>query len=663
MSLPLPRLGASTIIKPTNVANSTAGSKTAVGPKKHRGPKATRAAVEARPLVSLPTEPSSAPGPKAPVSVGAPIRNASHPDVLAVWTGPRAHPARRSEDGAAPSAGDAAAAAAAGSPRAAGVLHIGEIPIASVPAEPAAAPAAEPAVRAVAAAAVAAAAGQQASAGAGAAPEPPSNAYMAGVAAGVAAMVAQQQAAAAAAAHHHQQHHEPAQQPQQHQGAPPAYYPHQYWDPQQQQPHPQQPPQAQQQLFYAPPPPHYYMQPYPGYPLPQHPGFPPFPQQPAPYGQPPVAPYYPHYDPRSASWPAEDGVGAGAGAGSSAASEASYYPATPVPSTPTGASSVAASSAAPFGGRRGGGRGDTVTVSAASSVKDAAGAVAKVLERQGSCLLVALRRSGEAGSGATHVAAKTLAVSRFYVNARMGAGGAAGGAAARALVAAAEGRAAGAGAGAAAAEEAAGADAGKEEVTFVPFQRSSRPQDADQLGFVVFKVRSGDLPVPLPPPVGQPSALSAPRGEQPQAQAQQQAQEEEQQQEQEQQPAAAEPPLLKAGAGTDVNKLSNAVIRNVLEWGRVSLQLAGPAACHVAMFALAKARARLARKFAVSIAVASAFSTEDTSGSLGRATVFYRLDVLRVSGAAAEAAAAGWSAAGLAGADEGGDGASSFGGW
>lgn len=492
----------------------------------------------------------------------------------------------------------------------------------------------------VAAAAVAAAAGQQAQ---GHAADPTSSMYMAGVAAGVAAatLVAQQQH---------------AQQQQQQYYQPP-------WSPaQQQHPHP-----PQQQAMYFPPPPQYYPQAPYGYPMGSmgvmaapphmHTGYAPYVPQQFQQQQ--------HYDPQQQQYieyyhqQQQQPWGEEAAVGSSCASEVSYphtYPSTPAPSTPSGARSISGASSSALS-RRGGGaaRGDTVTVSGASSVKDAAGAVAKVLERQGSCLLVALKRSGEgAACGATHVAAKTLAVSRFYVNARMGAAGAAGGAAARALVAAAEGRTADA---AAAGAAAAAADC-KEEVTFVPFHRGSgRPQDADSLGFVVFKVKADDLPMALPPPVGQPSTLTPPRDEQ------------QQQHEGDQQQQPEEPPLLKAGAGTDVNKLSNAVIRNVLEWGRVSLQLAGPAACHVAMQALAKARARLARKFSVSIAVASAFSTEDTSGALGRSTVFYRLDVLRVTGAAAEAAAAGWSTAGLMGGDAdgaasvAGDGASSFGGW
>lgn len=428
--------------------------------------------------------------------------------------------------------------------------------------------------------------------------------------------------------HHEQQHYPPQQQPPQQQPQQQVYYPAQFY----------------QQVPY-------------GYPMGpmgpvMAPGY-------APYGQQQYIQQQQYYDyyhhQQQQQWAPEDACLGG----SSAASEASLshtYPSTPAPSTPLGSHSVA-SSALGRGASRA--RGDTVTVSAASSVKDAAGAVAKVLERQGSCLLVALKRAGDgAPCGATHIAAKTLAVSRFYVNARMGAAGAAGGAAARALVAAAEGGKAGA-EGAAAAEEAEEAEVGasgrKEEVTFVPFQRSSRPQDSDSLGFVVFKVKADDLPVLLPPPVGQPAALAAPRG----AQQQQRQQSPPAQQQQQQQ----EPPLLKAGATTDVNKLSNAVIRNVLEFGRVSLQLAGPAACHAAMQALAKARSRLARKFAVSIAVASAFSTEDTSGALGRATVFYRLDVLRVTGAAAEAAAAGWSAAGLAGLPDADGAASSCGGF
>lgn len=563
----------------------------------------------------------------------------------------------------------ASASPAPASPHSA-VLHIGDIPIARPPAAADATTStsdaeaaqsqqqqqqqtpATAAAHVVAAAAVAAAAHGQASSAtgpSGAPTDPTGTMYMAGVAAGVAAMVAQQQAVRAQ------------------QGAyfAPAAPQQQYWDPAHQQ-HLQYYPQAgpQQQQYYGqmPPPAHYYAQmPAPGYgyPVPSPAGM--VPPQHSPY-----AAYPQHqqqfYDPHQQQhYYAQQQWGVEEPCPNSSMSEASYahtYPPTPVPSTPTGAASSVFS--ARTGAMRS--RGDTVTVSAASSVKDAAGAVAKVLERQGSCLLVALKRVGEQGCGATHVAAKTLAVSRFYVNARMGAGGAAGGAAARALVAAAEGRAGDGGDAAAAADAAAAvvaaaaAGGSKEEVTFVPFQRSANPQDADSLGFVVFKVRADDLPMALPPPVGQPSALAAAAhpaaagrppaaGEQPPPQQQ-------------------EPPLLKAGAGTDVNKLSNAVIRNVLEWGRVSLQLAGPAACHVAMQALAKARARLAKKFEVSIAVASAFSTEDTSGSLGRATVFYRLDVLRVTGAAAEAAAAGWSAAGLLAAwDDGADGASSVGGW
>jgi stage V sporulation protein SpoVS len=88
-------------------------------------------------------------------------------------------------------------------------------------------------------------------------------------------------------------------------------------------------------------------------------------------------------------------------------------------------------------------------------------------------------------------------------------------------------------------------------------------------------------------------------------------------------------PLLKAGANTDVNKLSNAIIHNILGCNHVALQLAGAAACHVAMKALIKARTRLQRKFEADIVATASFANEDTSSSIGRSTVFLRLDVMR----------------------------------
>lgn len=59
------------------------------------------------------------------------------------------------------------------------------------------------------------------------------------------------------------------------------------------------------------------------------------------------------------------------------------------------------------------------------------------------------------------------------------------------------------------------------------------------------------------------------------------------------------------------------------------MQLAGAAACHVAMRALVKARDRLQRKFETDIVATASFANEDTSSSIGRSTVFLRLDVMR----------------------------------
>jgi stage V sporulation protein SpoVS len=268
----------------------------------------------------------------------------------------------------------------------------------------------------------------------------------------------------------------------------------------------------------------------------------------------------------------------------------------------------------------------TVTVSAMSCVKDAAGALAKVVSRHGSCLLLSLARAGDQAAQATHVAAKSLAVARFYVNAHMAAAGAAGIDAAAVLTGVE-----------AATPHAAAAAAADEEVVFMPFNRnvaaagSSRAAAAaaaeaePALGFIVAKAGAKDLPVVLPPPVGIPACMQ-----------------DRKQQQQEvvssaiaasssssQAAAVSAAPLLKAGANTDVNKLSNAIIHNVLDCSHVALQLAGAAACHVAMKALIKARARLQRKFGADIVATASFANEDTSSSIGRSTVFLRLDVMR----------------------------------
>lgn len=284
-----------------------------------------------------------------------------------------------------------------------------------------------------------------------------------------------------------------------------------------------------------------------------------------------------------------------------------------------------------------------MTVSALSSVKDAAGAVAKVLDRKGSCLLVALRRAGEMSVEATHIAAKTLAVSRFYINAHMTASGTAGIAAARALALPAATAAAIPGTTAAVdTADAAATDSTTplEEVTFTPYNRSHGSQvDEDSFAFVVSRTCADDLAVRLPPPVGQPMS------------------------DQQQSPApsaatvadagnghdrAAAVPVLKAGARTDVNKLSNAIIHNVLEHGHAALQLAGAAACHVAMKALVRARGRLIRKFNVGVTSSASFTNEDTSNSIGRSTVFLRLDVLRCAVQDAVSSVAGSEVASLA---------------
>jgi hypothetical protein len=190
----------------------------------------------------------------------------------------------------------------------------------------------------------------------------------------------------------------------------------------------------------------------------------------------------------------------------------------------------------------------TVTVSALSCVKDAAGALAKVVTRHGSCLLLSLAKPGDEVAQATHVAAKSLAVARFYVNAHMAAAGAAGIDAAAALT--------GAEPGTPASLAAAAVD---DELVFMPYQRSSRQYSAQYdgadapLGFVVAKASTRDLQVVLPPPVGIPACMQGKQQSAVPATAGASASS-----------SSSAAPLLKAGANTDVSKLSNAVIHNIL---------------------------------------------------------------------------------------------------
>jgi hypothetical protein len=198
-----------------------------------------------------------------------------------------------------------------------------------------------------------------------------------------------------------------------------------------------------------------------------------------------------------------------------------------------------------------------------SCVKDAAGALAKVVTRHGNAMLLSLVKPGDAVAQATHVAAKSLAVARFYVNAHMAAAGAAGIDAAAALTGMDSQHPSQASA--AAGSSTPSAAAADDEVVFMPYQRSSSSGSSSSragvgmdgadvpLGFMVAKTNARDLPVLLPPPVGIPACM--------------------QDKAQQQQGAAAagggsssgsSATLLKAGANTDVNKLSNAVIHNIL---------------------------------------------------------------------------------------------------
>lgn len=271
--------------------------------------------------------------------------------------------------------------------------------------------------------------------------------------------------------------------------------------------------------------------------------------------------------------------------GSSAAPEFSDLASVSAGSTATVARYPGRLHAATTAGRS---RATTVAVSINSSVKDAAGAICKILDRRGSCLLVAIgRRAVAAGSissrnsssngtaaerqqsphDVSSVAAKTLAVGRFYVTS--------GHATARVHAA-----------------TAVAAPAGTEEVVFTPFYRRTAATEAGSgsFGFLVHKL-CAEAAAALPP--------------------------------------RTNTHILKASANTDPNGLSNAIIRNILEQAHVAVQLAGNASTHVALAALVEARERLAHKFDVGIVTLGSFVTEDTQQALGRTSVFLRLDVVR----------------------------------
>jgi len=175
----------------------------------------------------------------------------------------------------------------------------------------------------------------------------------------------------------------------------------------------------------------------------------------------------------------------------------------------------------------------------------------------------------------------------------------------------------------------------EEEVVFMPFysysassssstrQGSCEPRGSSlepAISYMVVKAAPGDLAMQLPPPVG----LSSAR----------------------QQPSSSLQPditgggkdsrgssnngvLLKVGAGTDVNMLSNAIIRCILnEQGHAKMQLAGAAACHVAMKALIKAHFRLQHKFDLDIVAAAGFM-DDSSNGVRAKNVFLQLDIFK----------------------------------
>lgn len=202
-----------------------------------------------------------------------------------------------------------------------------------------------------------------------------------------------------------------------------------------------------------------------------------------------------------------------------------------------------------------------------TSVKDAAGAVVKVLSRLSSTFVTALRM--EASHEALNRAVKALAVARKYVVDSEAACPAEAGALGS------------------------GSEAGSGrmvELSFLPMNRSndSGHEDPNLFAFLAFK-----------------SALSPGVSLK-----------------------EHDETDLNVSHGSDPNSMANAIIRIVKERGQAVMKAGGGQAMFVAMTAVINARRRLKRNHSMDVMLVPQWITEDTRATLGRESKFLRFNIL-----------------------------------
>mmetsp|Transcript_15174 Transcript_15174/g.37799 ORF Transcript_15174/g.37799 Transcript_15174/m.37799 type:complete len:386 (-) Transcript_15174:1128-2285(-) len=239
---------------------------------------------------------------------------------------------------------------------------------------------------------------------------------------------------------------------------------------------------------------------------------------------------------------------------------------------------------------------NSVTIKSDTSVKDAAGAVVKVLSRLSSTFVTALRMEGS--HEALNRAVKALAVARKYVVDTE----ATTPSTTPTVLSSSTSEDAAASSSAAASE--ASTSGRVVELSFLPMNRTDDmgQEDPNLFAFLAFK---GALA---------PGVTLKEHDE----------------------------TDLNVSQGSDPNAMANAIIRIVKERGQAVMKAGGGQALYVAMTAVINARRRLKRNHGMDVMLVPQWITEDTRATLGRESKFLRFNVLPcgLNGMAAHAAAA-----------------------
>lgn len=266
-----------------------------------------------------------------------------------------------------------------------------------------------------------------------------------------------------------------------------------------------------------------------------------------------------------------------------------------VGSASCGAGSAAFSSISTSSSRRSLRDQNSVTIKATTVVKDAAGAIDKILSRGVTALVTALRSgpsTSNPGCTSTSTAAAAAAIAASMSMSMSGSGYGSGvhshshshspspfdslNQAVKAI--------------AVARQYARETGPPGMEVTFMPFHRNDSAElpDPTRFGFLVFPVRN--LGVQL---------------------------------------KTADDTVLNVARGSDVHKMASAIMAVMLDRGQAVMKAAGGEAIFVAMSAVVNARQRLVAKHGFDLMLAAAWITEDTVSTMGRESKFLRFNVLR----------------------------------